>query len=559
LLIGLLLVVLPQLSGQGTEQISLSPAVAQGLVDSISADYYHAKFAMYPAYATGKGIHTWDSTLATFGPRRVRSFLLGTKRMVRDLSAFNEDSLTIQAWVDMRALKADMETQVFLLEELQIYRSSPLIYVDECTEGLYYLAIRDARFRENPGFTARLAAVPRVLNLARANLTSPIKLHCQIAAASLDAFLPFLETLGDPASPGDPGLAGAAAEARQAFVKFRAYLDSASVTADPDFALGRDSFTSLLKIQHLVDQSPEDLLAYAEHALKSAQSQRKAEKTYQQPASRDTAGALGLTKADILASFSAEAESAIAFLDRRAIATVPSASGVRPVETPDFIRVLVPGYAYEPPGPFDKDQIGLLYVPLPQVLDPEAKIDYKSRIDQRRYKGIIVHELYPGHHMQLVRANSAGSYIRKMTEDLFTIEGWALYCEEMMADQGYFGPDGRRRTLDSIVFRAARAVVDIKLQTRVYSVDQAVDFMVKETGRDRGFLEQEVRRYAVEPTQAMSYLMGKRDIVALRDECKRIKGTGFTMKEFHDMLLSRGSMPPYLLRISLVSELMGRK
>jgi uncharacterized protein (DUF885 family) len=146
-----------------------------------------------------------------------------------------------------------------------------------------------------------------------------------------------------------------------------------------------------------------------------------------------------------------------------------------------------------------------------------------------------------------------------MAGDLFMVEGWALYCEEMMAEQGYFGRDGRRRTLDGIIFRAARAIVDVKLQTGEYSLDEATDFMVRETGSKRDFIQREVRRYAVEPTQAMSYLIGKRDLVALRDECKRLKGENFSIKEFHDSLLARGSIPPSLLRISLISELTGRK
>jgi Bacterial protein of unknown function (DUF885) len=559
LLIGLLVLALPQIGGQATDQVPLSHQEAQQLLDSISADYYNAKFAMYPAYATSKGIHTWDSTLGTYGPRKLRPFLLGTKRMIRDLSSFSEDSLTIQNWVDLKALRADMETQVFLLEDLQIARRSPLVYAEQCTDGIYYMVIRDPAFRQNPAFAARLAAVPRVLRLGRANLDHPMKLHCEVASASIDAFLPFVDALVDSSGPADTTLARAAAEARDAFVKFRAYLDSVSATANPDFALGRDNFANLLKTEHLVDQPPEDLMAYAQHTLEVAKSQREALGRAKPVAPGDTAGASSLTKADILASFASEADSAVAFLTRKDIVTVPSGSSVKPVETPDFIRVLVPGFAYEPPGPFDRDQVGLLYVPLPQVLDHEAQIEYKTRIDQRRYKGIIVHELYPGHHLQLVRANSAPTYIRRMAEDLFTIEGWALYCEEMMADQGYLGPDGERRALDGIIFRAARAIVDVKLQTGEFSISQAVDFMATETGRDRGFLEQEVRRYAVEPTQAMSYLIGKRDIVQLEGECQRLMGSKFSLKGFHDMLLSRGSIPPYLLSISVVSELMGRK
>ena len=559
-LIGLLLLALPLASSHGQEGIPLSPTAAKAIVDSISREYYESKFAMYPAYATSKGIHTYDSELSTFGPLKVRKFLIQTKSMIRTVSSFSEDSLDIETWIDMKALLSDMETQAFLFEELEMWRRSPLLYAYACTDGLYSLVIRNGRFWSDPNFSARLSQVPRVLEQARKNLLRPMKLHCDIASASIEAFLPFLKGLGD-----STGAAGAAldtalvARACESLEQFRAYLDSLSVTADANFALGYENFVKLLKVQHMMEEPPEEILAYAVRVLKDAKSRQAASTPLKKTDRADTTGALGLTKNGILADFRAEAESAMVYLERKAIVTVPRNTEVVPVETPGFIKVVVPGYAYEPPGPFDDDQRGLLYVPLPDSLDLEAKLKYKQTIDQRGFKGIVVHELYPGHHLQLTLANAAPSFVKRLAEDNFTIEGWALYCEEIMAEQGYYGPEGTRRALRGIIFRAARVIVDIKLQLREFSLDQAVDFMVSETGSDRHFVEQEVRRYAVEPTQPMSYLIGKRDIMSLREEFRRLRGEQFSLREFHDTLLSRGSLPPYLLKISVISKVIGRQ
>jgi uncharacterized protein (DUF885 family) len=98
----------------------------------------------------------------------------------------------------------------------------------------------------------------------------------------------------------------------------------------------------------------------------------------------------------------------------------------------------------------------------------------------------------------------------------------------------------------------------VKLQLGEFSLDEATDFMVRETGVSRDFARREVRRYAVVPTQAMSYLIGKREILSLRDEVKGIMGDSFTLKRFHDSVLSCGSVPPYLLRTCVVSKAIGR-
>jgi uncharacterized protein (DUF885 family) len=554
----LLLVALPSAGIQG--EMPISRARARVVVDSISHQYYQEKFALYPAYATSKGVHAYDSKLSDFGPRKVRRFIIQSRRMREHLAGLTEDSLDIDTWIDMKALLADVSTQIFLLESLQVWRKNPILYVDACTNGLYYLAARQDSFYLNPDFSARLKAIPAVLDKARMNLTEPIRLHCEIASASAKAFLPFLDDLGKPSGTAagriDAGLVG---RARASLVGFAAYLDSIAPSAEPRFALGRDNLISLLNLEHMVDESPEEIEAYAQRILKESRARLAELDNSRVTTSIDTAAALLLTKEDLLGLYSTEADSAMAFLTRREIVSLPEDAPVRVVATPAFLRVLVPGYAYEPPGPFDQEQTGLLYVPMPESLDAQTRVALKSAAQAGKMRGITVHELYPGHHLQLVAANRNPSFTRKLQQDNFTAEGWALYCEEMMAEAGYFGPSGERRALQGIIFRAARAVVDVRLQTGQFSLAQAVDFMVDQTGAGRQYAESEVQRYAVDPTQPMSYLMGKRVVTDLRDHVRHLRGKAFDLKEFHDLVLSCGTIQPYLLRICVTSKTIGRK
>ena len=551
----------PVVSLHGQEQMPLPSRVAKALVDSLSHTYYEAKFAFYPAYATSKGVRSYDSTLSTYEPLKVSRFVRSTSRAWRELTSFAEDSLDIQTWVDLKALLSDMSTQMLWLDSLAMWHKSPMLYVDACIDGLYYIAIRDPEFWSDPNFSSRLATVPQVLANAKKNLSDPIRLHCEVAAASARAFLPFLKELRDPAGEAfkhlDPAVVS---DAYAACDQFGSFLDSlsASPAVNPVFALGYDNFTKLLYAQHMVDESPEEILAYAEKTLRDSKAALEKMGEPPPPPEVNEEAAAAITKDEILEAYWAETDSAVAFLTRKELVTLPVDAPVEVVESPIFLKVLVPGYAYEPPGPFDEEQVGLLYVPLPETLDAEARTKYQRIFERRGLRGIVAHELYPGHHLQLVEANRNPSFVRKLQSDDFMAEGWALYCEQMMAEAGYTGPSGARGALRGVVFRAARAIVDVKLQLGQFSLQQATDFMVQATAGDRDFLAEEVRRYAVDPAQPMSYLMGRKAILEVRDQFRGILGKEFTLKKFHDTLLSCGTIPPYLLRICATSRAMGR-
>jgi uncharacterized protein (DUF885 family) len=132
------------------------------------------------------------------------------------------------------------------------------------------------------------------------------------------------------------------------------------------------------------------------------------------------------------------------------------------------------------------------------------------------------------------------------------VEGWALYCEEMMKDAGFYtDPRTRLGQLKETLWRAARVVVDVGLQLGEMSVDEAIDFMITEVGLERVNATAEVLRYTANPTQPSSYLIGKLAIMGIRSRYEERAGGSFALKTFHDELMELGSIQPALVEASL--------
>jgi uncharacterized protein (DUF885 family) len=240
------------------------------------------------------------------------------------------------------------------------------------------------------------------------------------------------------------------------------------------------------------------------------------------------------------------------------LATLPPGESLEIQETPLPLRPVYPFAAYLQPGAFEQQQAGVFCVtPVDPGLDAAAA---ETRLRGHPYAKIpimAVHEGYPGHHVQLVWGNQADTVPRKLGSALSTlfIEGWAFYCEEMMEREGFLtDPRGRLMRLAEQLWRACRIVIDVGLHCRGMKFDYAVDMLVNVAGLERPDAVAEVQRYTSSPTQPMSYLLGKREILTLAEEYRQRQGADYQLKRFHDDLLACGSLPPRLLRQKLFGQ-----
>jgi len=174
---------------------------------------------------------------------------------------------------------------------------------------------------------------------------------------------------------------------------------------------------------------------------------------------------------------------------------------------------------------------------------------------------LAYHEAIPGHHFQIAISQHLDlPAIRQASEFTAYVEGWALYAERLVWELGFYEDDpyGDLGRLQMEAFRAARLVVDTRLHAQGWSFDQAVDFMVENTGRPRDAMQYEVSRYCAIPGQATSYYIGYLRILALRQQMMEAQGEAFDLREFHNILLGNGAMPLDLLTQVIEGRLAGQ-
>jgi uncharacterized protein (DUF885 family) len=129
------------------------------------------------------------------------------------------------------------------------------------------------------------------------------------------------------------------------------------------------------------------------------------------------------------------------------------------------------------------------------------------------------------------------------------VEGWALYCEEMMGEEGFFAdPAEAFFQRLHLLWRAVRVVLDIRLHTAGLTVEQAVRFMMEKLGLARESAEAEVRRYCAYPGNPLCYAVGRRELLQLREDYRARAGAGYSLRRFHDEVLSFGGLPVSLMR-----------
>lgn len=543
-----------------------------GRLDSLGREAFRTLWEFHPVDATRCGFHEFDGRLGDYSPARTAALKLTVGRFLTRLDSIDTLQLSLDDRIDRELLLSNLKMEFFWLDRFELLERNPHFYSDECIGGVYYLLLRDFAPLPVRALRAaeRLEDVPRFIEQARANVKNPPRLYAEAAMDGLkdaeDFFKESATELGKQVPELASRLAAAADKAANPLRAWRAGLELDLPKLDDSFAMGREKFDYLLATDKFLDFGSDSLLRMGENLFARTDSAMRALRAEEAemrkrrppvPPKNEPAPA-GFSKQDVLADEETEADSMRAWVERSNTATVPEWVGpLKVVETPAFLRRVIPGIAMEGAAPLDRERTGYMYIPpLPDRFDSALARQYFSRGRRRGYRGGIVHEGFPGHHFQLSIANQHPSFIRRLQFNTCLIEGWALYCEQMVVEQGLYPPDSfpDLRWLGGVRFRAARIIVDAKIHTGQMSYDDAWRFMVGRLGPDTAFFKAEVRRYCLSPSQPMSYLVGKTQLLALRDEFRKRMGERYSLRDFHDRLLAEGSIPVSLIRRKLLIE-----
>jgi uncharacterized protein (DUF885 family) len=202
--------------------------------------------------------------------------------------------------------------------------------------------------------------------------------------------------------------------------------------------------------------------------------------------------------------------------------------------------------AYYLPPAIDGSRPGSYFV---NTNEPTTRTRYES-------EALAFHESIPGHHLQVAIAQELEGIPEFRKHALVTVyvEGWGLYTERLADEMGlYSGPIERMGMLSFDSWRAGRLVVDTGIHALGWSKQEAIDFLVENSPQALNNIENEVERYIGMPGQALAYMIGRREIMKLRADAKRVMGAGFDIQGFHDTVLGSGPVPLRILR-SLVED-----
>ena len=510
-----------------------------------------------PIKATLAGLHDHDAELPDLTADGFHAASLRAKAYLATLERFDANRLSVSERIDHTLLVSRFSTDVREFAELAPHRHDPSLYANVAIVGIYSLLMHDSAPTDArmPSILGRLEGVPKIIAAAQDNLDRSPAIWTQIAIEEAEGGAAFFRSQVEPLCRDDKRLHGALDNAIAAFDEYRTFLGGSYASRNgKSFAIGRELFDFKLRNEHLLPYDSDSLLAFGEQAVRETIEalERNAASIDPSKAWTQLVETLRTDHPDerhLLEEYRSGVEAARKFVVDRGLATMPLGEVLDVVETPLFMRPTVPYAAYMPPGPFDARQNGLYYVtPVNERLSVEERAE--QMLGHNRHAMLLtnVHEAYPGHHLQLVRANESKSLVRKLLENTVLIEGWALYCEQLVLDEGMTdNPRTRLFQLKDQLWRACRVVIDVKLHTGEMTFDEAVDMLVGVAHLERPNAISEVRRYTQSPTQPMSYLTGKQQIMELRDRERKRLGSRFDLRAFHDHLLSYGSVPVSLI------------
>jgi uncharacterized protein (DUF885 family) len=500
-----------------------------------------------------------DARLGSFDAESTRAHLAALRSIGGAVEELEPDELSEE--IDRTALLGEIRTTVFRLEHEQPNVKNPGFWLGHLFQGLYALLARSEPepAARAPSVVARLKATPDFLEGARATLEGPPSVFIDTALGMLGGGGELIAQMVGVFTPAAPDLGGelskAGEAALRALVGFGAVLrDEIEPNPDPQaFAIGEEQFSRRLHHEHALGSGPGELWRYGQHLQEEVTEEIVTLAAQLDPRPwRELVDQLrNETPApqELLAVYRREIDRARDFVAGCDLVGIPAAP-LEVVPTPAFLTALTPFAAYEPPPNYLPDRTGRFYVTTP---DPNLPPDVFAQ--QRRghcYHAIplmVVHEAYPGHHLQLVTSQALSSEVRRHIWSPTMVEGWAVYSEQLMRETQYYRTDQERLfQLVNLLWRAVRVVLDVGLHTRGMTPGEAVDYMVEHLPIERSSAEAEVRRYCAWPTYQLSYAVGRRELLRLRDAYRERDPGGYSPRKFHDEVMRYGGLPVALAR-----------
>ncbi len=565
--------------------LQTAPREAAGTTAATSADARFAElsqrwlddwFALNPVAATQTGDHHHDAELDDLSPTGRQRAYDFAHRILAEVERIEPAQLSPANRIDREILLNQLRSDIWNEESLQAAEWDPLLYSRLAGDALYSLMARD--FAPLPqrlaAATARMEALPRLYRQMRGNLDPARvpKIHAETASKQNKGVINLIDELIVPNAKNLPAderrkLDAAVAALRREVDENQRWIDHELIpNARGDFRLGKERYDAKLAFALNSPLSREEIRRRAEAAMTSTRAEMYAIARqvlagkrnapplpeHPTPAQQQKAiqTALELAYADrpardrVIATAEAALARATAFVREKDIVGVPDAP-LKIIPMPEFQQGVALAYC-DSPGPLDNTLETFYAVsPIPRDWTKKQVDSFLREYNNRSIEELTIHEAMPGHYLQLWHSNQYPSVLRAVLSSGAFIEGWAVFAEKLMADQGYLDRDPLYRLvhLKWDLRTIANALLDQGIHVDGMTREQAMRLMTQQAFQEEREAAGKWVRAQLTSAQLPTYFVGWQEHMDLYAEARKREGDAFSLRRYSDKALSFGSPP----------------
>ncbi len=548
-------------------------------------EYLDEHFRQQPLQATRLGDHRFDHLLDDLSGKARLGWRALARETLRKLpQRVDTTKLSRDGQIDFEIFRHDLQTTIWLAENTRPFEEDPRIYGDYLNDSVFLLLTQSTQPMETnmANCLARMAAIPQVVAAAKQNLQNPPRPILETAIRQNRGAISFYEK----------GIFGFAGETRQrdalktraaqvaALLKeYQKFLEGELMSrASGDWRLGRKKFARKLELVLDAGLTADQVLADAQAEFTRVERDmyviaRQLWSNYfpktplppddaegRRAVIRKVLEAIGQEHGrpeDLVRDGRATVERIKAFIRENDILRLPDPDRCQVIEMPEFKRGNSVAYLESAP-PLDPEAASFYAIsPPPTDWDASRVKSFLEEYNRPMLQILTLHEAYPGHYVQLEYSNRSRSLIRRVLQSGVFIEGWAVYTEQMMLDQGYGDRDlALRLTQLKFYLRAvANAILDHRMHCATMTDEEALKFLMEGAFQSEGEARLKIIRAKQSSVQLSTYFVGRMAHYRLRQRMEHEPGDPFDLGRFHEAVLDHGSVPvkylPELVRARL--------
>jgi uncharacterized protein (DUF885 family) len=536
-------------------------------------EYLEAEFKAQPLLATRLGDHRFDHLLDDLSPKaraaareRWRKALQALPRKV----TYKELSRSGQ--IDFEIFAHHLRRELWLAENTRPFEDDPRVYNDYITESTYLLLTQSTLPRpvNVRNCAARMALIPKVVAAAREGLRNPPRVFVETAIRQNRGAIAFYERgiyelAGE--TPQLSELRKAAGPVVTSLKEYQKFLQEDLLPrAKGEWRLGKLRFAKKLELELDAGLTADEVLREAEAEVDRVEGEmyviarqlwaRYFPKKALPPDDADGKRAtirLVLDQVsrehgrveDLVKDARATADKVKAFIRERDLLKLPEPDRCRIVEMPEFQRGNTVAYLNQAP-PLDARASSYYAIsPPPREWDAQRVASYLHEYNKHMLHILTIHEAYPGHYVQLEYSNRHPSLIRRVLFSGVFAEGWAVYTEQMMLDEGYGGGDLalRLNQLKWYLRTVTNAILDYKMHCTNMTDKEALLFLIRRAYQSEAEAILKIIRAKQSSCQLSTYFVGRMAFVRLRRRVQNELGEGFHLGRYHEAVLDHGTLP----------------